>query len=151
MLSRMRRLTAIIVAVLTLAACGKGNPPPIPADELAQAKLHNTCMRSAGVDVPDPEEIGEGGNFTLNTKDPKTMAALSACAKLDPGGHREGDPDPALEEKTLKLAECLRKHGIRAKDPEPGKPLTVQLADGATYPQQQLVDAYTVCGREVPS
>ncbi len=149
MLGGMRKLVVIIAVALSLAACGKGNAPPISDAELAQARLHNACMRSAGVDVPDPEELGEGGNFTLNTKDPKTLAALSACAKLDPGGHREGDPDPALEERTLKLAECLRKQGIRAKDPDPDQPLTVALEDGATYSQQQLVDAYTVCGKDV--
>jgi hypothetical protein len=146
----MRKLTAIIVAVLALAACAK-TAPPITAGELAQQKQHNACMRSAGVDVPDPEEMADGGgDFTLNTEDPKTLAALSACARLDPGGHREGDPDPAVEERTLALAECLRKHGIRAKDPEPDGPPVVLLEDGAKYSQQQLVDAYTACGKEVP-
>ncbi|WP_157441949.1 hypothetical protein [Actinoplanes awajinensis] len=146
------RYGVALAVVLTLgpAACGKTGGPEPSAAELAQANQHNRCMRSAGVDVPDMDDVDEAGGFTLNTKDPKTLAALSACARLAPPGHREGDPDPAVEEHALRLAECLRRHGIRAEDPEAGGDPAVHLAEGATYPQQQLVDAFTVCDKDVP-
>jgi hypothetical protein len=87
---------------------------------------------------------------TLNTNDPNAMAAQAACARLAPNPHRQGQLSAAEEDHALKLAECLRKRGIKAKDPAPGT-AEVTLDEGATYTKEQLVAAYTACSKEMPA
>ncbi|MFC7479118.1 hypothetical protein ACFQX7_02170 [Luedemannella flava] len=84
----------------------------------------------------------------MNTSDPKALAAQAACARLAPNPHRQGELNPGDEERALKLAECLRKNGIKAKDPEPNT-AQVTLEEGATYTAEKLVAAYTTCSKEV--
>jgi hypothetical protein len=143
-------LALAAVAALTLSACSENKPPP-SAEDTAKMKAYADCMRPYGFNVPVPgEEEPAGGLFTFNPSDPKALAAKSACARLEPGAHIQGKMDPAEEERVLKLAQCLRSEGIKAKDPGPGQ-MTVTLEDGVTYTQQQLVDAYTTCNQQVPA
>jgi hypothetical protein len=140
-----------LVAALSLSACGGGQDPAPPAAETEKMKQYAACMQEYGIDIPLPDE-GEpaGGLFTMNTADPKTLAGRTACARLAPAAHAQGKPDPAEEDRALKLAECLRMEGIKAKDPASGS-TDVDLADGVTYSQQELVDAYTTCNQQVPA
>ncbi|MEN3308808.1 MAG: hypothetical protein V7603_5010, partial [Micromonosporaceae bacterium] len=151
----MRRFSLGVVAVaavvtLGLAGCGKGTAPVAQEDKEKMVK-YAECMRQYGINIPIPED-GEpaGGMVTFKPDDPKMQAAQAACARLAPNPHRQGKLSAAQEDHALKLAECLRKHDIKAKDPAPGT-AEVTLEEGATYTQEKLVAAYTVCNKEVPA
>lgn len=68
-------------------ACQKLLPnggKPTAADIQRQLKFAQ-CMRAHGVDMPDPNPNGGGGQaISINESDPKTKAALSACAPTGP-------------------------------------------------------------------
>lgn len=138
------------VAALGLAACSGQAPPPASADT-EKMKKYAECMQQYGINIPAPDE-GEpaGGLFTISTSDPKALAARSACARFAPTAQKQGKLDPAEEERALKLAECLRMEGVKAQDPVSGS-TEVTIQDGVTYTQQQLVDAYTTCNKQVPA
>jgi hypothetical protein len=136
---------------LGLAGCGKGNAPPTTSTDKDKIAQYATCMQKYGVNIPVPDDNDPaGGVVTLNTADPKTQAAQAACARYAPAAHKQGELTAAEEDRGLKLAECLRKHGIKAQDPQTGS-ATVTIEEGATYTSQVLVAAYTVCNKEVPA
>jgi hypothetical protein len=143
-------LALAAVATVVLAGCADNHPAASPEDTEKMTQ-YAKCMQQYGIDIPVPGEAEPpGGLVTVSTTDPKALAARSACARLEPAAHRQGQLDPAQEERVLKLAQCLRAEGIKAKDPAAGE-LTVTLEDGVTYTQQQLVDAYTTCNQQVPA
>ncbi|MEV4641081.1 hypothetical protein AB0J80_27435 [Actinoplanes sp. NPDC049548] len=138
--------------VVGLAGCGRGSDAPsapssVDAQKVAQ---YRQCMRSAGVDVPDPGPGNEPAVVALSTSDPGNLAALSACARFAPPVDAQDAPSDAEQERALKLAECLRGQGIDAKDPDAGSTI-VSLADGATYSHEKLTTAYSVCNQQVPA
>ena len=146
-----RAVVALTVGItLGLAGCGKGTAPVTP-DDKAKMVRYAECMRQYGINIPLPDD-GEpaGGVVAIDTKDPKAQAAQAACARLAPNPHQQGKLSAAQEDHALKLAECLRKHDIKAKDPAPGS-AQVTLEEGSTYSQEQLVAAYTACNKEVPA
>lgn len=145
----MNKSTALLalVTVLALTGCEGGEPPP-PAEDTARMKEYAACMKEYGIVIPVPGE-GEpaGGLVTIGTG-AKALAARSACARLEPQAHAQGRPDPADEERALRLAACLRVEGIEAEDPGAGE-INVGLADGATYSQQELIAAFTTCEEQL--
>ncbi len=143
-------LTAAIT--LGLTGCGgKGNAPAASEGDKEKMTQYAACMQEHGINIPLPDE-GEppGGVVTLDTDDPKAQAAQAACARLAPNPHQQGELSAAQEDNGLKVAECLRKHGIKAKDPAPGT-AEVTIEEGATYTQEQLVAAYRICDKEAPA
>jgi hypothetical protein len=139
------------VVTLGLAGCGQGTAPPPSSTEKAQMARYAACMQQYGIHIPGPDENEPaGGVVTLNTADPKALAAQAACARLAPNPHRQGQLSAADEDHALKVAECLRKQGIKAKDPDPGS-AQVTIEEGVTYTSEQLVAAYTTCNKEVPA
>ena len=152
----MKRLSIAFLAVaatltLGLTGCGKSNPPAASQAEQDKMTRYSQCMQKYGINIPipDPEEPA-AGVVTLNPNDPKALAAQAACGRLAPNPQQQGKLTAAQEDRALKLAECLRKHGINAKDPAPGT-AQVTLDENATYTEEQLVAAYTVCNKEVPA
>jgi hypothetical protein len=123
---------AVAAAALALAACGSGggtgttgNAGSGADDRQAELLAFAQCMREHGVDMPDPEVDSKGRvRMRVGGKDtPRaTMeAAQKACQDKAPGmggGDGAGDADPAIQEYGLKLAECMREHGIE-KFPDP--------------------------------
>jgi len=88
------------------------------------------CMRANGVpSFPDP---GPGGNFQLNGSSgvnpgaPAFRAAQAKCQKLMGGGAVGGPlvlgaathPSPQTLEKLVRIAQCMRQHGI-SQFPDP--------------------------------
>ncbi len=78
------------------------------------------CMRSNGLpNFPDP--IAGGGGFRLaaemNPSSPAFKAARAKCQRLLPGGGPPGPgssthPSPQTLAKMLRIARCMRQHGI---------------------------------------
>jgi hypothetical protein len=101
-----------------------------PADFAEQARQFARCMREQGVDMPDPESAGgggDGGGMSIRLGDPanggpdKALvdAAMKQCKHLLPNGGEPPKLDPAQVEQMRQFAKCMREHGI-SDFPDPG-------------------------------
>ena len=112
------RAFAAAGCVLALAACGSsGNAGNGGSTKFSAGVRFSSCMRSHGVpNFPDP---GPGGGIQLDSSsgiDPQSPAFQSAqrtCAKLLPGGGPPRGPVSAARKlQLLRLAQCMRAHGL---------------------------------------
>jgi len=98
------------------ASSGQPSPSALGSDALAYAK----CMRSNGVpNFPDPNA---GGGFLFHASagiisSPAFKTAQAKCHKLLPGGAPPGpgsttNPSAQTLARFLKVARCMRKHGV---------------------------------------
>jgi hypothetical protein len=120
-------------AALTLAACG-GSGTPSAADQQAKAEKaqlqYARCMRSHGVNVPDPKPGPDGGgtNIRIGGKgksgpSPQAMnTANAACQKYIQASAPKLSPAQMAElrDQALKFAHCMRQHGVDMPDPQVG-------------------------------
>ena len=120
------------MATLTIAACGGGSGGASAADSEAkreQAQLQFArCMRSHGVDIPDPKPGADGGPGNVriggpgaNAPSPQVFqAADRACRKYLQAVAPKLSPAQAAElrDQALKFARCMRSHGIDMPDPQ---------------------------------
>lgn len=79
------------------------------------------CMRENGVDVPDP---GSGDQKAMRlgkgTDRTKLQGALEKCQQwLQAGGKMPDLKDPKVRDQFVKLAQCMREHGVDIPDPGP--------------------------------
>lgn len=97
-----------------------GSSPESPAGLQQAAVAYAKCMRSNGVpNFPDPNP---GGGFLFHASrglisSPLFKAAQAKCDKLLPGGGLPGGPGsepPSAQTlaRFLKIARCMRKHGV---------------------------------------
>jgi hypothetical protein len=111
------------------SAKGSGNTSPEsgasapegPASLQQAAVAFAKCMRASGVpSFPDPKP---GGGFLfhagagMNPSSPAFKAAQAKCHKLMPGGGPPGpgartNPSPQTLAKFLRIARCMRQHGV---------------------------------------
>ncbi len=92
---------------------GPPSPSTLGSDELAFA----TCMRSNGVpNFPDPRA---GGGFLFHASagivsSPAFKTAQAKCHELLPGGGPPSstNPSPQTLARMLRLAQCMREHGV---------------------------------------
>ena len=122
-------LLVALAATLFLVACGAEEDPSKPASAQTQEAKNRKamldlarCMRSNGVDMPDPEF--SGGRVTQRMKGgnpDKMRAAEKACEKYR---SQIKAPEMSASEKeefkkaALANARCMREHGIDFPDPE---------------------------------
>jgi hypothetical protein len=151
MTMRFRRRWALAtavaaVALLALSACGGGDgggdvasaggdtspsaegTEQAPLDEESQALAFARCMRTEGIDMPDPgpgqegfvaalrEARGEEGEDHQRSVDEEYEQAFTACEDLLPEFIAEHEEAGRDEETTLALAECLREQGLDVPD-----------------------------------
>ena len=102
------------------ASSGPSSPSALGSDALAYAK----CMRASGVpSFPDPNA---GGGFLfhtsagMNPSSPAFKAAQAKCRHFMPPGPGSG-PGPSSQTlaRFLKIARCMRQHGV-GDFPDPG-------------------------------
>lgn len=148
-----RRLRSLgVAALLTLALVGCTKPssssdvaslaggegatattaakPKTKEDAQDAMRQFAKCMREHGIDMPDPQDDGDGkvifgGPAGGNPPDKAKMeAANKACEPLMKDAVRNGGPkpDPAEEAKmredALQFAKCMREHGVDMPDPK---------------------------------
>jgi hypothetical protein len=135
-----------VVAAIGVSACGSsssssGSDPSAGAggsgtssSSAYEARLNFAkCMRSHGVNVPDPSANGGppagatggggpgGGGFSQLRNDPNFQAASQACAKYRSRAGGFANISPAqraqFQQDAVKFAECLRSHNINVPDP----------------------------------
>jgi hypothetical protein len=119
---------------------GNGDGGALTEEETQEAfRKFAQCMREHGIDMPDPQFEGGGGDgggviiqgeAAAGSKegDPENFeAADKACQKHLEGvvDARRGQLDPEEEEKmkqrALDFAKCMREHGIDMPDPQFGE------------------------------
>lgn len=139
--STVRGVLGGAVLILVLAACGVGAAPSGVAslespgadgaasaapsaslDPEAAQLAFARCMREHGIEMPDPQTAPGGGTVVQiggDGVDPaKLQEASQACDHFlkDAFGGRQ-EPDPAMLDKMVKFAGCMREHGIDFPDP----------------------------------
>jgi hypothetical protein len=133
------------VAVIALAACGSsatsssgslsaGSGGSGASAGNYQARLNFAkCMRSHGVNVPDPSAnggpaagaggggAGGGGGFQSLRDNPNFQSASQACAKYRSKAFGFANITPAeraqFGQEEVKFAECMRSHSVNIADP----------------------------------
>jgi len=125
-----QRLVAVALGCTALAGCSGHSSQPGPASLHTRASAQPTvnpsnsadravaytrCMRRHGVHIPDPPP---GSNdITMPTSGgARTRTALTACQHYLPSGKFDST-DPKVLDETVRLAHCLRAHGIDVADP----------------------------------
>ncbi|TMR20502.1 hypothetical protein ETD86_18720 [Nonomuraea turkmeniaca] len=143
-------------ATITLTGCGGGaseeGPPAMSQEDLKKIQQYSACMKKYNFDipVPDPNEPAPEINRTFNPTDVKYRAAEAVCARFAPATHVEGKLSPEQETWALNTAECLRKQGVKAKDPAPGS-IDVVLDQDPGVTQEQLATAFQKCNEQFPA
>jgi hypothetical protein len=131
-------LGVVASCALALSACGSSgssNNGSSSSREAAGLKFAD-CMRSHGVpNFPDPS-AGGGIQMTpgsgIDPQSPAFQAAQNACMKLMPsGGPAGGHGSESRRLALLKLAQCMRRHGISTfPDPTDSPPPSAPPAGG---------------------
>ena len=141
-------------------ASGDGQASPGASLSPEDAMLAYTkCMREHGVDMPDPQFVGGGGSTSGGAAiqisgDPLSPAfndATKACDPLLPRMGSSGDGQVAQEfaDQALKMARCMRDHGIDMPDPQFGDGGSVSIGvagDGIDPNSTKFQDAAKACG-----
>ncbi|GAB2837958.1 hypothetical protein GCM10027176_47960 [Actinoallomurus bryophytorum] len=138
------RQTALLIplALFALSGCGGGGGGAAPSSsanaEDSQVKFAQ-CMRQHGVQVEDPEPGQPGVRMRVHSTQGKQQmdTAMQACRKYNP--MKPMDPnDPRARDQMLKMARCLRAHGVQIADPQPGHGVQIQVKKGDTKTQQAM-------------
>jgi hypothetical protein len=157
-------MTGLAIA-LAICACSSSQPVPDvaslpghssgPSTTLTQAQQFHRlvqfaeCMRSHGIDVPDPH----GNSFQIPVAtDPSTSAALRACQQWLPSLNTSSGVGPngnlaAQMPHLIAYARCMRSHDIAMLDPTSFGALNLGPVPGITNdfgrysPQFRAADA----------
>lgn len=150
---KSRYFVALLLAIPLIAglsACSASDVESTPAPEGSQTQTFDSfeeyqlafseCMRGKGIEMGDPNNGGQ----SITQADDAFMEAAEACqSEIGQPPAREGDTGNAgdsadtLREEHLKIAECLREHGVDVPDPAPGEDLAI--------PSDVPVDAFETC------
>jgi hypothetical protein len=139
-----------VLALLALAGCGghaAGGASSSPtADAQDTGVKFAQCMRQHGVDMADPKPGERGIKITSRQGgQAKLDAAMRACRQYSPKMNMDPN-DPKVRDQMLKLAQCLRQHGVQVADPQPGQGIRIQVKKADTKTQQ----AMEACDKLVP-
>jgi hypothetical protein len=127
---------AAVVCALAVAACGSAAKPHDPS---ASAGIKfSDCMRSHGVpNFPDPSHGGGGFQIPngVNPSSPAFQSAQNACSKVLPGGGPGGGAGSEHAKLSmLKLARCMRAHGVSSfPDPTNSRPSAPPSGGGIAF------------------
>ena len=162
-------LLAGAAVTLLAAGCGSSSPtsptsPSASGSTTSGSSVHLTlvqiqqdtvrfadCMRSHGVNFPDPTTDPHAFKNAFNTESPATQSAGAACQHLlPPGGTRSG-PDvhsPSQIAAFVAFAHCMRGHGFPSfPDPTSTGQLSRQMlaSAGIDLHQPAIVQAADAC------
>lgn len=135
----------------TVASAGGGSPSASasgskPADRQDQLVKFAQCMRTNGVNLPDPAAGAQTVQLPAGTKgDSRTQAALATCQGLLGAGDKAGT-DSAAQDRAVALAECLRGKGLDVADPQPGQPLQLSGAANTAKAREAITECRSSTG-----
>ena len=149
------------VAVLT-AACGGSASSSSSAGGSAnyqQALAYSQCIRAHGVaNFPDPDAQGNiiqhvSGNQPDDENSSVFQAADTACRHLLPGGGgRSTAAQQQVISRWLKIAQCMRAHGV-PNYPDPkvsGRSIVILFGTGINVNSPQFQAAEHACKSVIP-
>jgi hypothetical protein len=125
---------ALLTAGL-LAGCGHGaaanQASTTGSNKQADMLKFTQCMRSHGVNVPDPQTSGAGGGVLhfqaggpgspINPDSTTFENAQKACQSLLPnGGQMSPQQQAQAQQNALNFSRCMRAHGVDMPDPQIG-------------------------------
>ncbi|NUT50430.1 MAG: hypothetical protein HOV94_24455 [Saccharothrix sp.] len=115
-----------LAPVLAATACGTGGAQEVAASSSAAPSQEDRlrefarCMRSNGVDVPDPAPGGKPGvSGKVDRTAPDFERAREACREFLPGGGDLSTLDPEQWDRLREFAQCMRANGVDVPDPDP--------------------------------
>ncbi|MFC0037733.1 hypothetical protein [Actinomadura rayongensis] len=159
---------ALLPAVLTLAACGNdakndgvasvnggkasgtASAKATLSQEEAQLKFAQ-CMRKYGVQVSDPDPNNPGKITVKGDKGSgaKMDEAQKNCQQyLQAGGMGKRKPTAKELDQMVKMAQCLREHGLDAKDPGPDGGMRMSVKEGMD--PKKVEQAQKECQQKYP-
>jgi hypothetical protein len=146
----MKTKTALALASIALFAaltgCGSRSADPQAAastNAADQGVKFAQCMREHGIPMKDPKP-GEMGTLEVQKKDQaKMMTAVQACEKFSPAQDRAKQSPEDLD-KEIKLAQCMRSHGIAMEDPKSNGGSRQALEAGP-----KTLKAHKACAKQV--
>lgn len=144
--TKPRLATALAAVALLATACGGSghlNPLSNSNNEADKRLKFTECLRRHGVNVPDPGQANGVRISMAPGQEGKVNGAMQACRSLAPGKGM-APTDPAARDHMLKLAECMRRHGLNAPDPQPGQGLMIRGTPG-----QDIQKIDQACQKEV--
>jgi hypothetical protein len=116
------------------------------------------CMRSHGIDMPDPQvddqgrvtmRIGPGQGGGGQRPDPKKLeAAQKACGDLMGGGDGPGQIDPEARDAMVAYAKCMRSHGVDMPDPT-GDGMVLRRGEGPDPESEEFKQADKACNHHL--
>ncbi|HEX3605392.1 MAG TPA: hypothetical protein VH134_05685 [Candidatus Dormibacteraeota bacterium] len=139
-------LPAALPLAALLAGCGHGIPSTQASSTTASSRQaaglrYAQCMRSHGVNIPDPQSGGSGGGLhvqvggpgsTINIDGTTFQNAQTACQSLLPnGGQLSPQQQAQAQQNALNFARCMRAHGVDIPDPQPGNGGIVKIQPGS--------------------
>jgi hypothetical protein len=120
-----------------------------PVDDAAQGRKFAQCMRTNGVDMPDPGPEGMAGIPAINPEDKaavaKMDAAMDKCRQFLPNGGTPQKASPEDIAKAREYAKCIRENGLPSfpdPDPETG---TFHVDRGNSEELKKLPEASKKC------
>ncbi|UBU09122.1 hypothetical protein [Nonomuraea gerenzanensis] len=106
------------------------------------------CMREYGVDMPDPKEGRVRLTVPEGADKKKLEEAQQACHPIMEAAVGEGEgPDAADHDQLVKFARCMREQGVDLADPQPGRPLRMDLRG---VPKEKAEAAQRACEQYAP-
>ncbi|GLY84777.1 hypothetical protein [Actinoallomurus iriomotensis] len=141
------RYAVALGVLLALAGCGGHGGTGASASSSANAQdtmvKFAQCMRQHGVQVDDPKAGDPGIKIKSKGDESKMNAAMQACRQYSP--KKDVNPnDPQVRDRMLKMAQCLREHGLQVADPQPGQGLQINVNHSDPRAQQ----AIQTCNRQ---
>jgi hypothetical protein len=119
------------VGVATLASAATGDSaaasgsPSARSENPQQAALDFVaCMRSHGVNVPDPGAPAGAGGPTPDPNSPAFQAAMTACQQFlnqvrqAKRANQSATLTAAQQDAYLRASQCMRDHGVNIPDPQ---------------------------------
>ncbi|HEY5986311.1 MAG TPA: hypothetical protein VIV12_08050 [Streptosporangiaceae bacterium] len=134
-----------VAALVLVTGCGtRGTPGASATDEHDQVLKYVKCLREHGVNAPDPP-AGEDTIRIQGASPAQEEAARQACKQHAPE-QVGGEDSSEQSDKLLKIARCMRAHGVSVADPQPGQGLNLPKDDQNAQKNKQVLGS---CLREV--
>jgi hypothetical protein len=159
--SRRAGLLAVVAVLATATACGGRAPSAGPGSEgpTGQMLAYSQCMRAHGVpDFPDPDAAGNIQLAPGNPDDPlnssQEQVANETCRHLLPGGGASSSgtrADRPTASQLLKLAQCMRAHGVPSFPDPTGSGGSIALPTSLDFNSPQFKDAARACKPLIPA
>lgn len=160
--ARQLLIVPVAFALAALAACAPAQRGPT-VDSLTSAGATSTttttvdpataqhkyyqCLHEQGIDIPEPQGNGSGSDLSSaapGTDQAKLQKAVEQCRQFLPNGGVAPTLDPKQLTDRLRLAKCMREHGVNVPDPTPGQQAgPVEAPPGVT--PDQYGKAYQAC------